>query len=635
MIIRQYFSRARGIPLFSAERREIVLKAKKKRGKKIRKKNGESKNKEGEKSMIKLFKKLTAVTMAIAATITMAVSCGGGGGGGNSTQNPTSESTKQPTSEELATKTTLNVAVFNAGLGTVYFDEMAKDFEEYVKDKEYEPGTGKKGVRVVPYKEKEKLKPGTLDTSMLTSENVLYFLDQGNYAKYAGGNFLAEITETVNEKYLDEDGNIAKDTGKTGTQSIKDMMIDGYAECFDYNGTGKYYAIPFWISVPGIVYDAELFDKKGYYYLENGQIGGKQSDITAGKCSAGPDGEKGTSDDGLPATWNEFVSLMNYMVNDGVTPFTWDAAHEYQRSGVFTQIWANYEGYDDFMLNYTFKGTDSEFGEITEDNYQKLAGQQGRKAAIKAFYDIAKDTDFYSDKAVAGNDHLGAQEQYITSTPDGKPIAMFMEQSYWESEARSVFGNLYDEGFDNYAYGEHDYRFMPIPNFTGVEGIANQTNIGKDKRVIVGRGADNYICISARNKNANYDVQVEVAKDFIKFIQQREQLINFTKNTGCFRSFKYTPSATEAEGYTKYVQSISKYISEGARLTSNLPLAAKRRANEALFDESNNAFAFVVSTATGKLYDPFSYFKYESNKGKTVDNCFEEFKTSFNSQFKI
>ena len=69
MIIRQYFSRARGIPLFSAERREIVLKAKKKNGKKIRKKNGESKNKEGEKSMIKLFKKMTAVTMAIAATM--------------------------------------------------------------------------------------------------------------------------------------------------------------------------------------------------------------------------------------------------------------------------------------------------------------------------------------------------------------------------------------------------------------------------------------------------------------------------------------------------------------------------------------------------------------------------------------
>ena len=582
--------------------------------------------------MMKLFKKLTAGALAVAATLTMAVSCGGGDGG-NSAQNPSSESTKQPTSEELATKTTLNVAVFNAGLSTVYFDEMAKDFTEYVKNKSYEEG--KKGVTILPYKEKEKLKPGTLDTWMLSSENVLYFLDQGNYTKYVGGNYLAEITDTVNEKYLDADGNIASETGNEATQSIKDTMLDGYADYFNYNGTGKYYAVPFWISVPGITYDAELFNKKGYYYLADGKIGGTQADIDAGRCAAGPDGEKKTADDGLPATWNEFVNLMNYMVNDGVTPFTWDASHEYQRSGVYTQIWANYEGYENFMLNYTFNGTDSKLGEITEDNYQKLCEQEGRKAAIKAFYDITKDTGFYSEKAVSGNDHLTAQEEYITSTPDGKPIAMFMEQSYWESEARSTFSDLYDEGFDNYAYGQHDYRFMPIPNFTGVEGIADQTNIGKDKRVIVGRGADNYICISAKNKNANYDVQVEVAKDFIKFVQQREQLVKFTKNTGCFRSFKYTPTAEETKGYTKYVQSISKYIAEGARLTSNLPLAAKRRANESLFDESNNAFAFVVNTATGKLYDPFSYFRYESNKGKTVDDCFNDFKASFKDYFKI
>ena len=75
---------------------------------------------------MKLFKKLTAGALAVAATLTMAASCEGSAG--NSKQNSSGESAKQPTSEELATKTTLNVAVFNAGLGTVYFDEMAKDF---------------------------------------------------------------------------------------------------------------------------------------------------------------------------------------------------------------------------------------------------------------------------------------------------------------------------------------------------------------------------------------------------------------------------------------------------------------------------------------------------------------------------
>lgn len=581
---------------------------------------------------MKFFRKITAATLAVAATLAMAVSCGGGGdsasnGGGDNSSKP-NESVQESVKVD-ATKTTLNVAVFNSGLGTVYFDEMAKDFAEYVKDKEYEPG--KKGVQIVSYKEKEKLKPGTLFTSMSTSENVLYFLNQGNYAQYAGGNYLADISDVINEVYLDEDGNIAKDTAKEATQSIKDTMLDGYAECFDYNNTGKYYAVPFWVSVPGIIYDAELFDKNGYYFLENGQLGGKQADIDAGKCAAGPDGKKGTADDGLPATWNDFVTLMNEMVDGGVTPFTWDASHDYQRSGVFTQIWANYEGYNNFMLNYTFDGTDSRLGAITEDNYKKLAEQEGRKAAIKAFYDITRNDSYYTRKSAGGNDHLGAQQEYIKSGDKGqKRIAMFMESSYWESESRSVFDTLYRKGLDNYEYGKHDYRYMPVPNFTGVDGIAAQTSTD---RVLAARGADNYICISSKSSNANHDVQVTVAKDFIKFIQQRDQLIKFTKNTGCFRSFKYTPTEEETNGYTKYLQSISKYISEGAKLVSDLPVAEKRRNNMSLFEDGNSPFSFIIQVGDNVSYDPFAYFK--ANPDKTVEDCYAAFKTKFDSYFNI
>ena len=43
MIIRQYFSRTRGIPLFSAKCREIVLKAKKKEVKRFAKKTASQK----------------------------------------------------------------------------------------------------------------------------------------------------------------------------------------------------------------------------------------------------------------------------------------------------------------------------------------------------------------------------------------------------------------------------------------------------------------------------------------------------------------------------------------------------------------------------------------------------------------
>lgn len=571
--------------------------------------------------MMKFFKKITAATLAVAATLAMAVSCGGGGG---STSNNGGKESNTP---DTSGKTQLNVGVFDAGLGTVYFDEMAKDFEEYYKDTSFEEG--KKGVAVIPLKKKEEYKPGNLIATMTNYDNVLYFLDQGNYTEFASKGLIADITDTVEEKFLDEDGNLAKDTGKAATQSIKDTMVDGYADCFLYNG--KYYAVPFWIQVPGIIYNADLFNEKRFYFKANGSLGAIQADIDAGNCGAGPDGKLGTADDGLPATWNDFVSLMKQMVNSDVTPFAWDATHEYQRSGAFTQIWANYEGYNNFMLNYTFNGTDSVLGEITEENYKDLANQEGRKAAIKAFYDITGNDKNYTRKSVSGNNHLEAQKEFINSVVDGSPVAMFLENSYWESEARSTFNQLAQED-PSYAYGKHDYRFMPIPKFTGVNGIKDQTNT---ERVIAGRGADNYICIAAKNNNKNSEIQTGIAKLFIRFVQQRSQLVKFTANTGCFRSFKYTATAEETATYTKYTQSIAKYIAEGAKLTSNLPVAEKRRNNVSLFDEENNAFAFIVTTSTGALYDPFSYFKYSANKGKTVDDCFNEFKKSFADKFKV
>ena len=42
--------------------------------------------------------------------------------------------------KEDSTKTYLDVGVFDAGLGTVYFDEMKKDFEAYYANESFEDG---------------------------------------------------------------------------------------------------------------------------------------------------------------------------------------------------------------------------------------------------------------------------------------------------------------------------------------------------------------------------------------------------------------------------------------------------------------------------------------------------------------
>lgn len=522
----------------------------------------------------------------------------------------------------------LNVGIFDAGLGTTWLEEAARDFEAMYKETSFEDG--KKGVQVIIDGKKEEFRPGNLIQTMPDYDNAIYFLDQGTYFEYINKGLISDITETVKEKVFDDNGDLASVTGKPATKSIEDTMMSGYKEYF--NTDGKYYGIPYYYAIPGIIYDADLFNEKGFYMYKNGSFGATWEDIESGNCSTGPDGVLGTSDDGLPNTWNDFVRMMTEMRNAGVTPFTWSGAYTYQRAGVYNQIWANYEGANNFALNYSFSGHDTGLNlDITQSNAKQLVNQEGRKAGIKAFYDIASNEKNYSSKALTQN-HTEAEFEYVWSVKTNNQIAMFMESGYWESEARDVFNEMALENAE-YGYGKRNFRMMPMPNFTDVDGVKDQTNTA---RCFNGRSGDGcFVVLSEKNQCANKELQSQLAKLFLKFVQSREQLVKFTKNTGaCFRCFNFSITEEEKATYTKYGQSVKTFLDEGAQVVFNVSVAEVRKKNLTLFDESNNAWGFVARRGTDtRCYDPFSYFyKY---KGATVDDCYNDLKTTFEGYFSF
>lgn len=551
-----------------------------------------------------MTKKFKLIVASLMATITCAslTACGGSG------------------EKEDPTKTYVDVGVFNAGLGTAYFDEMKKDFEAYYANESFEEG--KTGVVLRATKKNTEFNPAQLLTSMKDYQPIMYILDHGDYEAFTSAGLLQDVTDVMTEKYLDDDGNIAKDTQKAATQSIEDTMYDGYSDVFK-KSDGKYYAVPYMLSVPGIIYDADLFDEQGLFMTKSGTIGAKAADVAAQNCSTGPDGVYGTEDDGLPDTWNDFLTLLQGIRDKGLIPFTWaESPDTYQISRLFNVIWANYEGYDDYMLNYTLNGTDSSLGDVTENNYLKLLSQEGRRAATKAFYDITKNTDNYSTKAVpsGGNTHLTAQREFIQSKRYGKRVAMFVENSYWEQESRDVFNGEPQQDING--YGKRNFKYMTIPNFTGVDGVADQESTD---RVILGTYSESYICLSAKNKNKNAEVQTKIAKLFIKFIQQRSQLVKYTANTGCIRPYDYTVSEEELNTCTPYTRSILKLIAEdNTKIAPNLAIATKRRqyTGEQGFNESNNGFAFRAKIGNNTYKEPFTYFYKE--KSKTVDDAIND-----------
>ncbi len=551
------------------------------------------------------MKRIVSMTIATFMVFSM-TACGGTKGSSNDSN-----------------KSILNIGVMDDGVGTEWLENIAADFEDYYKDRQFEDG--KTGVEIIIDAKKDEFKIQNLITTMPYYDNTLYFCESFNHNSFYDQGLILDITDTVTEKIYDEDGNFAADTGKDATQSIIDTMYPEYKERLLKEGD-KYYSLPHRVFINSIIYDADLFNSMGFYFLPNNQIGAKQADIDSGNCAPGPDGKMGTYDDGMPATWSQFMSLMDYMVAKSVTPFTWSGDTIYQKEFLMDLVWANYEGANDYRLNYSFDGIDSQFGKIDETNWTQLLGQEGRKAGIKASKDVVSNSKYYSAKADKQT-FTEAQFEYVYSTMTNQKIAMFLEGSYWENEARSTFDEMAKTN-KNFGYGQRNFKLLPIPNFYGIADVADQTKDVTD-RVITATGANGTgVCIASQNLCENYEVQVELSKLFIQFSQRRDQLANFTRDTGgCFKVFNFEPTKEELSGWTKFGQSIWAQMKEGAVMVTDFDESEIRWTNAERFKDTSWTFKHSV------FNEPISYFM--SNPTHSVKQCFDNVYNTMSNDFKL
>ena len=95
------------------------------------------------------------------------------------------------------------------------------------------------------------------------------------------------------------------------------------------DGKVHYYAVPHTDGYSGLIYNVDVFDKWGYYFssdidTEDVSDWAIEDLFTKGTSrSKGPDGKANTSDDGLPATYEQFFILCDMISQDGNIPVTW------------------------------------------------------------------------------------------------------------------------------------------------------------------------------------------------------------------------------------------------------------------------------------------------------------------------
>ena len=491
-------------------------------------------------------------------------------------------------------KTVLLVATYDGGLGTDWLLSLGNRFAEKYKNVSFEEGKTGVVVRVLPSRSYNgtTLLSGSLEQDVYFTEDVSYF-DHVNK-----GNFL-DISSIVSEK-LSAFGE---------SKSIEDKLTPDMKEYLQAKDD-KYYAIPFYDGLYGLIYDYDLFEDKNLFFDASGDF---VSSKTA-KKSSGPNGKEGDYDDGLPSTYAQFYKLISRIETLGMNPFSFSGGsglpYAYR---ALTSYWSDYEGLENMKVNYSLNGTvplvksiedgvaSTEDTAIDESNGYLLQKQEGKLKALQFLKNIT------SHIKRNGDTQTVAQTNFIKNYNDGSnEYAMLFDGAWWENESTNIFKNA------EAAYGkgkaDRRYGFMSIPK-------ADDSKIG-EKQTLVSQNKS-FCFVSAKTKLP------ELAKLFLQYAHTDENLSAFTTELSLTRALSYELTDSDKEKATFYGRNLIELKNDSNILD---PVSANEKVirNPKTFDVN---FAWQT-TVNGKTYDnPYTVFSDSATSGMTAEAYFEGLST--------
>ena len=495
------------------------------------------------------------------------------------------------------TKTVITAATYDGGVGHAWLEAAARRFEKEYAEVSFEEG--KKGVVVDVAYDKENYSGTQLSQKTLNKD--VYFTEGVEYYTFVQDGKVADITDVVT-------GSMAQ-FGETGTIEDKlDTATKEYLTAKD----DKYYMLPFYDGFYGFIYDVDLFETAGFYFGDDGDtiVRGKtetQKEFDARKAN-GPDGVDGTYDDGLPATYEQFIELCD-IISINYTPFCYSGNYNDYVSKAFRSFIADYEG-EAFKLNYTLRGDDVELinvdaaGNVTPftmdinpSNAHYLKKQAGNYYALKMQEEL-----FGSTKYIGGSfnafDYTEAQSKFIMSKYTNNRYAMLVEGVWWENEATDIFEELEIRGDTKES---RRFGLLPIPK-QNTSRAGNQTMYA----------ANSSFCFI--NKECK---QMKAAKEFLRFCHTDAEMSKFSSKTSIPRSLQYTVTPDDRAKATHFGKTL---IDMRASATVVYPYSS-----ESIVIKNPASFTDLVWYLTSRvnntnINNPFNAFK---NGTATAETYFQ------------
>ena len=517
--------------------------------------------------------------------------------------------TTKPGAEQLntqvadTTKAQLYISNFNGGYGSEFLVNAINRFCEMYKDTEFIPGT--KGVQIWVDQHKG-LNPETMNGS----RDEIYFLENMNYYDMLYSGYLLDITDMVTEKL----------TAYGENQSIEDKIPETYRNYFKTE-QGKYYALPHYVSGFNITYDIDVMDKNSLFRSEDGEF---NCTSTSPNLSSGPDGKKGTYDDGLPATYDEFYELCDAMKRRSVTPIGWSGMYDFYITTFMAQLKADFEG-SEAPISYIFDGTATKLVDsinsdgsinympattITPENGYLMFKSAGSYYSYKFIEGLLSGNYYYSRSFNGSISHMDIQSIYLLSrfkqqTGIGSEgMAMLVEGEWWVNEASATFGQM--KTYKNASLAERRIALMPLPK-------ATQAQVGEKQTIL---DANNSLCcISAFIAPE----KITLAKKFLQFMETNESLCEFFVSTNTPRAYSFDYSGIY-DSLCPYAKSVLNLYYENAEIV--LPLSSSR-----FFYKNYSEFNSQIIMQTKEHITPAR----DMSKGVTANQLFSELNNKYSS----
>ena len=511
----------------------------------------------------------------------------------------------------------LYVFSYDGGVGNEWLDHAIESFEALYADESFEEG--KKGVQVIPAEQKD---AGTSMVDSFKNKNIdVVFNETMRYNEWVQKGNLKDISDIVT-------GANELDGGK----KIVDKIPEDKRAALTANG-GKYYGIPHYEAFRGVVYDIDLFEDNNLYFAKDNTFGDFVLDKTAAK-SAGPDGREGTYDDGLPATYEQFWLLCDEMVEKGITPFIWtgDGMHPEYGDYLLFALSETMAGADEAKLNYSFgngitddakktahivkgfTGSESagwtptvETEVISEENGYLMRQTESKYRALEFLFKIFNNSKYYYSDSV-GNlnmSNVAAQQEYIMSSLENHPIAMLIDGTFWETEAKNSI-ELSIEAYDDKAKNRN-FGWMPLPGV--YDGEVTEAN---GKKQVLSDYINSYCGISANCSG----VRLEIAKLFVKYCYSDAGLNQFTEYTGMRRGVNYEITSEVKGKMSKFYKNLLT-ARENAEIITPMSASPLFMANENMFSLYNN-----VWNSKGHTF-PINAFRAGDKGVKSAKTYFE------------